>query len=198
MTAVVTPIATLVLAGVAILTFRQNRALVGSANRQAEASARQAEGAATVVEEMRLDRELAYRPHLFVEYEHDDVGIETIVVRNVGRGPALRCRFVQHRYLAEPPVPSDAGHAWRTFELPAVGPGEERRLQGTRFPFGNTLEYTRHIKIVDTVPRYDGSADFAAWAYEDEFGTSYRYPRSRWEMVPEVHRRREPAPAPWD
>ena len=105
--------ATLILAGATVWLGVQTRATVREASklrneaarqaeatlRQADATTREADASRRVLEEMRIDRELAVRPYLtwdIIEAPNDGSTSEVhkVKIGNFGRGPAINCRFV--------------------------------------------------------------------------------------------------------
>jgi hypothetical protein len=89
-----TALATIALACLTVWVIRANSDLVKAAQEEAKASA-------ATVTEMQRDQELAARPYLISTWERsimrslDESPAQIdIVVKNIGRGPAIRCQFV--------------------------------------------------------------------------------------------------------
>jgi hypothetical protein len=92
-------IATIVLAGIAIWSLVE-------AHKLAKAAEASAEAADASIHELQRDRELAWQPHVLVE----PLPGELWRLKNIGRGPAYRCRIVhplEHRAAASARVESN-------------------------------------------------------------------------------------------
>jgi len=183
-----TVMATFALAAVALLTLRQNERLVqqnaelvraaseeATATRdQAGASKDQATASRETVEEMRREREWAYKPLLVVirrPIKGSELTLSQYVVQNIGTGPALNVRLAAHRFAGDP-----AGHTWLSAETPGIAPGGEDAF-GT-WNYGGDAEPgqprpDRYRCIVDEWQASEGE-EVVAVRYDDWFGTHYR------------------------
>ena len=168
--AALTAMGTFALASVAVLTYGQNRALVRAATDEAAASR-------DSVEEMRREREWAYRPHLVVRRGYSEtrsdrgglpVRYELFFIRNLGTGPALNVRFGAHTFTGDPPA-----HRWLSWENPGIAPGGEEQVARRYGPNPHDARPDRYRCLVD---QWQVSKDEEVFAvrYEDWFGTHYR------------------------
>lgn len=179
--AVVGVMATLALAFAAVLTLEQNRSLVRAATDEAAASRE-------TVDEMRREREWAYKPWLVIRREsvRESSGFhsEYFIVRNIGTGPALDIKFCAHRFSGDP-----SEHQWLSVEAPGIAPNGEERLyvayKRVSQPDGSRPD--RYRCIVDEWLVAEGQEVFAV-RYEDWFGTHYRAPGGPGKPLPEQWR----------
>jgi hypothetical protein len=131
----------------------------GATARAAEATLRQVDLAVKQLESMRLDRELAWRPYIV----SSPPGHPTVDLRNVGRGPALDCFYVEHDdqnwYVVMERVTIEAGGSVMRLPLTAM-PGAFPNELTADYPgpqryvicmdqFGNWLKFDRHALAVD-------------------------------------------------
>jgi len=154
---VVTALATAVLA---ILTWRvvtENAKLIAAAEKQATASL-------ATVEEIKRDRELAYRPYLiwtfteFRETEYDPTTdySDTLRVQNIGRGPAVNgvyCMLLVKTWRRSPTFDSPPGDD---------GPMKSYGQAGPRPP-------------EDFLGYQDEGGRWEAMFCEDQLGNVYRF-----------------------
>lgn len=178
-------VATFALAIAAALAYRQNSRLVEAAiqeatetRNEAVASSAQAAASRDAVEEMRQQRELAYRPYLVIrrgsQEQHVDMGtrrvpltpLELFFVRNIGSGPALNVRLAAHRFADR--------HEWFSEQTQGIGPGEEHSfpIQYGYEPRADGSHPDRYRSIVDEWTNPSG--EVVVVRYEDLFGTYYR------------------------
>lgn len=173
--------ATFVLASVAVLTLRQNDKLVRAAideatatREQATASAVQATASRETVEEMRREREWAYRPLLTVSERNirgSELSHTELVVRNIGTGPALNVCLAGHQFIGDPP-----GHRWLSEYSQGIAPGAELTFGTWLYSDDATTGEPRSDRyrcIVDDLVQV-GSEEIVAVRYDDWFGTHYR------------------------
>lgn len=175
--AVVGVMATLALAFAAVLTLEQNRSLVKAAAEEAVASREQAVASQEIVEEMRREREWAYKPMLVITRGYLDpppTGFEQMrpplpafIVRNIGTGPALNVALGAHTFSGE--------HRWLSASVPGLAPGAEERVAIVyrRDPQPDGYSPDRYRCLVDEWPVAKGE-EAVAVRYEDWFGTHYR------------------------
>lgn len=161
---------------------------------QAQAAVREAEASTRMLEEVRLDRELAGRPLL--EYSHvlsaDFVPRASVhfSVRNIGRGPAVG--IVYCGYASWHPELVGEGLPTRRYFLasgPSIGPG------GTEQYKAESVNYTTVWDILrDLIPEnFVGVVD--AVMCMDVFGNKYRFLRNRY--TPEYSARDDPNAPQW-
>jgi hypothetical protein len=86
--------ATLGLATAAVLTMEQNRALVAAATKEADATS-------DTVKLLRDQVEIGNRPWLVIDVTRDATPELTLVVRNVGTGPAIGIRLAAYRFTTQ-------------------------------------------------------------------------------------------------
>ena len=131
--------ATFVLASVAVLTLRQNGKLVSAAideatatREQAGASKDQASASRDTVDEMRREREWAYKPAIVLvqeaRFQPSDHGFGTrwqvVVLSNIGTGPAFNVRLAVHRPARAASEDKEAReHRWLSAEWPGLPAG---------------------------------------------------------------------------
>ncbi len=174
--AIMTAAATVVLAYFAIQASRTAAKALAAANKQAIASSaaaqaasdavvaanREADASAAVVEEMRLDRQVQFRPHLTLTSGLISGTTATLQVRNVGSGPALRCLAAMHTFFER------SGHQWSVsgdFDLAA---GEQREIEVRE------AENETRPRLLTETPALMAEGQVFAVAYEDLLGSRYR------------------------
>jgi len=188
--------ATFALAFAAVLTLEQNRSLVKAAADQAtasrdavdqdrallKASSDQAAASWQTVEEMKHERELAYKPLLVVTqgpYDpqgtsrtHLGLSIGAFIIRNIGTGPALNVAFCAQGFDGEP-----ATLKWVSAQFPGMAVGTEERVP--KFfghePSPGGIRPDRYRCLVEDWQWGDDGLVFAV-RYEDWFGTHYLSP----------------------
>ncbi len=157
--------------------------------RQAEASERQAEEAATVVDEMRADRELELAPYVVPGHSWE-------WWRNIGRGPALNCQCAWCRW-------QPGGNQYTVSVIVDLAAGcderDARQARDDETILGRAVDIA--IKILDGMPVVDQTRQTtAAIVCEDQLGNKYRFRLG--EPVPDVRRRGDRGPEPawcgWD
>lgn len=173
---------------------KQNSTLIEATRRQAEAveeqakaSQQQAEAAMKLLEETQRDRELAYQPHLVIERTKETVSSwnSAYTVSNIGKGPALHCRFANHEFFGVP----ETHELWSSglFDLGAGDSRSIRRDANSRW----------HDNVLDGLP-VGGTLTVDACCCEDLFGNKLQF-ATGFEMPdphPKLWRHDAPHPAP--
>ena len=178
--------ASLMLALAATLALRQNVELI-------RATAKEAEASRTIAEEMRRDRELAFKPALTVAfaYEFDTAPnasggysappVPRFVVKNIGTGPAFNLSFCGRRIAGDPPA-----HSWISVERQGLATNDEWRIPGVFRPGGNSAalqDAQRFRCLVDDLLQA-GDELVSAVRYDDWFGKHYRSPGGQKQSAP--------------
>ena len=196
--ALITAAATVVLAYFAIQASRTAARALASANRQAIASSaaaqaasdavaaanREADASGAVVEEMRLDRQVQFRPHLTLTTGLISGTTATLNVRNVGNGPALRCLAAMHGFFEGP------GHHWSVSDDFDLAAGELRTIE-----IREAVNQTRSRLLTDEPPLMEDGQSFAV-GYEDLLGSRYRVRLRAGELQTDTAPRTETGTAP--
>jgi hypothetical protein len=163
---------TTALAFAAALAYQQNARLVEAATqeatearKQAMATTDQAIASRQAVDEVRNDREWAYRPLLVITGAQSGSSV-FVVVTNIGTGPALNVRLAAHKIYPE---------AWQSWELPDLAPRGEAKvfLDFSSSASDGSPQPNRYRCIVDDLP-VAAHQPAAAVRYEDWFGAHYR------------------------
>ena len=140
--------------------------LAKAAGEQATQTARTAKAAEDTIAEMRQARAFEYRPHLVVRpgSEWDNSSVHAIV-KNIGRGPALRCFAAAHWF------DEASGHLWGVSDGFELGANDESTVE---------IEGSESIGDADQLVgdrAVDGRGRAFAIVFLDLIGNRYRLTR---------------------
>jgi hypothetical protein len=103
---VVAALATAILAGATYWLVRTTREELKQTKREITATEKQAEASTKMLAEVQIDRDLNWRPYLVVDktgYGPDlPDGVDTVFLKNIGRGPAFNCVCARIFYIRGP------------------------------------------------------------------------------------------------
>jgi hypothetical protein len=156
------------LAIAAVLAYQQNAKLVRATHSQAIATTETAK-------EMLKAREWQQRPHLVITRRDDrylepgqkpSPNLDSIVVKNIGQGPAQDVRLAGHQVLS-------GVDKWLSQDLADLSPHDSSSVNRAFFTSGSSPAPDRYCYLVDDIAMGERQAVLAA-CYSDSFGTDYR------------------------
>jgi hypothetical protein len=171
--ATVTAVATAALALVAWFTLRENRRLAKAtveqtkasvdqakaSAEQAKASKEQAQASAAMIDEVRTDRALAWKPHVVASWEvaqFPGTTTQPVRLKNIGAGPALSCFYADR-------------HGGRNIRSPMVhiGSGESEVV--------NAVDHEPEPHLFELIPIGEGHAEWIQIVVECASALGHRY-----------------------
>lgn len=123
----VAAIATAILAGATFWLAKTTRDELSETKRAITATERQADASTRMISEVRMDRDLEWRPHLVLDPQQSAYADllafnDAVVMINIGRGPAFNCVYARHQET----VQGTSTALWRVtkrLEVPAIASG---------------------------------------------------------------------------